>query len=75
MAKTNHPVDYIFLGLLGLLLGVGLVMLWSASTVESQQNFGNTSYYFVHQLLYGVGIGLVGMFILSKIDYHVWKKL
>lgn len=75
MAKTKNPVDYIFLGLLGLLLGTGLVMLWSASTVESQQNFGNTSYYFTHQLLYGVGIGLVGMFIFSKIDYHVWKKL
>lgn len=75
MAKTKNPVDYIFLGLLVALLTIGLIMLWSASTVESQQNFGNTSYYFTHQLLYGVGIGLAGMFIASKIDYHVWKKL
>jgi cell division protein FtsW len=75
MSKTKRPVDYLFLGLLGLLLGTGLVMLWSASTVESQQNFGNTSYYFTHQLLYGVGIGLVGMYILSRIDYHIWKKM
>lgn len=75
MAKSKQPVDYVFLGLLGTLLGIGLVMLWSASTVESQQNFGNTSYYFVHQLMYGVGIGLVAMYIFSRIDYHVWKKI
>lgn len=75
MAKHVKPVDYIFLGLLGILLGIGLIMLWSASTVESQQNFGNFTYYFTHQLIYGVGIGLVLMYILSRIDYHVWKKL
>lgn len=74
MSKTRKPVDYLFLSLLGGLLVVGLIMLWSASTVESQQNFGNTSYYFTHQLMYGIGIGLLGMFILSRIDYHVWKK-
>ena len=74
MSKQRKSVDYLFLGLLGSLLVVGLIMLWSASTVESQQNFGNTSYYFTHQLMYGVGIGLLGMYILSRIDYHVWKK-
>ena len=75
MAKTKQPFDYVFLSLLGSLLAIGLIILWSASTVESQQNFGNTSYYFTHQLLYGVGIGLVGLYIFSRIDYHVWKKL
>ena len=74
MAKSRQSVDYIFLSLLGALLVIGLIMLWSASTVESQQNFGNTSYYFIHQLTYGVGIGLLGMYILSRIDYHIWKK-
>lgn len=75
MSKSRKPVDYIFLSLLGVLLVIGLIMLWSASTVESQKNFGNTSYYFIHQLAYGVGIGLVGMYVLSRIDYHLWKKL
>lgn len=74
MAKQKQPVDYLFLSLLGALLVVGLIMLWSASTVESQQNFGNTSYYFTHQLMYGIGIGLLAMYILSRIDYHIWKK-
>lgn len=52
-----------------------MAMLYSASTVESYKNFGNTSYYFVHQLIYGAGIGLVVMYICSRIDYHLWRKL
>ena len=74
MSKSKLKVDYIFLGLLGALLVIGLVMLWSASTVESQQNFGNSTYYFTHQLMYGLGLGLLAMFVMSRIDYHVWKK-
>lgn len=75
MTKGKHKIDYIFLILLSLLVGIGLIMLWSASTVESQQNHHNTSYYFIHQLLYGVGIGLLGMYVCSRINYHTWKKL
>lgn len=75
MAKKRPSVDYVLLALTGILLAIGLAMLWSASTVESEKNFGNSSYYIVHQLLYGVGIGLIGMYIFSRIDYHFWKKM
>src|SRR5262245_33041202 len=74
MKKQKPKVDYILLILVGVLLSIGLIMLWSASTAESEKDFGNTSYYVIHQLLYGVGIGLVAMWILSRIDYHIWKK-
>ncbi len=56
------------------ILVVGLLVLSSASTVESYNNFGTTTYYFMHQLLYGCLIGLVAMAIISKIDYHYWQK-
>ncbi len=76
MAKIKKPhVDYYFLGLVLVILLFGMAMLYSASTVESYKNFGNTSHYFIHQLLYGAGIGLLGLFIASRIDYHVWQKL
>src|SRR3954468_9659980 len=75
MAKTKiHRVDYIFLGLIAALVLFGLAMLYSASTVESYKNFGNTSHYFVHQLVYGAGLGLIAMYICSRIDYHFWQK-
>ncbi len=75
MARKKPTADYILLTLIGILLAVGLIVLWSASTVESEKNFGTSSYYIVHQLLYGVGIGLAGMYIMSRIDYHLLKKL
>ncbi len=53
----------------------GLAVIYSASTVESYKNFGNTSYYFIHQLTRGAAIGLVCMFITSRIDYHWWQKI
>ncbi len=75
MKKTSHKhVDYYFLGLIIAVLVVGLAMLYSASTVESYKNFGNTSHYFIHQLLYGAGLGLVALFVCARINYHWWQK-
>ena len=56
------------------LLLYGLIVLYSASTVQSFINFGNTNYYIVHQVLYGALIGLIAMYICSRINYHVWQK-
>ncbi len=53
----------------------GLVVLSSAGIVDGQKKFGSPYYYLTHQLLYGVIPGLVGMFILSRIDYRFWKKI
>lgn len=75
MTKRLKKFDYTFAFLVGALLVSGLLVMFSASTVESLKNFGNTSYYFTHQLLYGGLGGLVAMYVLSRIDYHVWQKL
>lgn len=75
MAKQEQkPLDKILLFLTLALLGCGLLMLYSASTVESFKTFGNTTYYFLHQLGFGAGIGLVALFVCSRIDYHAWEK-
>ena len=74
MIKKNRQFDYSLLLIVFALLSFGLAVLYSASTVNSFNNFGNTTYYILHQLTYGAGIGLVVMYILSKIDYHVWQK-
>ncbi|MDD3888070.1 MAG: putative lipid II flippase FtsW [Patescibacteria group bacterium] len=73
MALKQKP-DYVFLVVTLILIVFGLIMLSSASVVLSYQNFGNNYYYFTHQLLFGVLIGLVAMFVAYKIDYHKWKK-
>jgi cell division protein FtsW len=56
------------------LLLFGFLALYSASTVESFKNFGNTTYYVQHQFLYGGLIGLVAMIAASRIPYRYWQK-
>ena len=58
-----------------ILIVFGLVMLSSAGVVEGQKRFGSSSYYFVHQFLYGVLPGLALFFLFSKINYRFWKKI
>ncbi len=72
--RKYAPVDTVLLGIVLVLFTIGMVMLYSASTVESFKDFNSTTYYIKHQLLYGGLIGIVGMYILSRIDYHVWQK-
>lgn len=57
------------------LLIFGLVVLSSAGVVEGEKRFGSPYYYLTRQLLFGVLPGLALMFLLSKIDYKIWKKV
>lgn len=61
--------------LIFLLVIFGLVMLSSAGVVEGQKKFGSPYYYLTHQFLYGVLPGLALFFLLSRINYRIWKKL
>ncbi len=57
------------------LIVFGLIVLSSAGIVDGQKKFGSPYYYLSHQLLYGVIPGLIGMFVLSLIDYKFWRKI
>ncbi len=70
----NLKLDYTLLFIVLGLLAYGLIVLYSASSVESFDGYGNTSHYIVHQLLYGGVIGLAAMLVCYKIDYHFWQK-
>jgi cell division protein FtsW len=74
MKKINLKIDYTLLFITLALLTYGLAVLYSASTVQSFANFGNTSYYIVHQVVYGALLGLIALYVCSKLDYHVWQK-
>ena len=66
--------DYSLLFVIIFLVGFGLVMLYSVSSYEAQSEFGDAAYYLKKQLA-AACLGLVAMFIVSRIDYHVWQKL
>jgi cell division protein FtsW len=69
-----HEPNYVFIGLLLILLVFGLIILSSASSVAGFEKFADPYYFIKRQLLYGILIGLPSMWVLSRIDYHVWKR-
>ncbi len=74
--RTGERVDRIFLVLLLVLLGVGLVMLYSASYAQSQYDTGytQTARYLQKQALCAL-IGLAAMAFTSRIPVDFWYRM
>ncbi len=70
---VSGKLDIIFLSFVLILLTVGLVMLFSASYAYSFEYYGNSYKFITRQSLFAV-LGVVMMLIISKIDYHFWRK-
>ncbi len=68
MAK--RAIDTTLLAAVLTLLGFGIVMVFSASSVEAAVVNHNAYYYLERQMIWA-GLGLFLMFALSRIDYHI----
>ena len=66
-------LDITFLSFVLLLLTIGLVMLFSASYAYSYEYYQN-SYKFISRQAAFAAVGLCLMFLVSKIDYHFWRR-
>jgi cell division protein FtsW len=55
-------------------VGFGLVMVYSASSVLSLGNYGSSTVFFTGQLTKAL-IGFVAMIVVAAIDYRVWQRL
>ena len=65
--------DYSLLFIIIFLICFGLVMLYSTSAYDAQLTFKDPTHYLKRQG-FAFGLGLAGMFVISRIDYRVWKK-
>lgn len=65
--------DYSLLAVIIFLICFGLVMLFSASSYGAMIKYGDSMHYFKRQLIFCV-IGLVGMRVVVKMDYHVFSR-
>ena len=66
--------DMPLLIILLILLGIGLVCLFSASHVYASYYDGNSYHYILRQGIFAAA-GLVAMYLISLVDYKVWRKL
>lgn len=72
--KVESYVDYSLIFIILFLLAFGLVMLYSTSSYEANLDYGDSAYYFKHQLVPTL-IGLALMIFLSYFPYGLLKKL
>ncbi len=75
MVSAAHKPDYVLIGTTAILLLYGLVALSSASAVLSQEHFDTTGYYLRHQLLYGLGGGVLIFLVAQAIPYTFWQRI
>ena len=73
MSKNAFDVPFMMFTLA--LLTIGLIMLLSSSyTYAYYNNHGDSTYYFKRQLIFAI-IGVVLMFLVSKVNYEWYKYL
>lgn len=73
-ARRNlHAPDYWLITIVLTLVMFGTVMVFSSSFAIGIEDSGNAYYYLIRQVIW-LCIGLVGMLITYKIDYHFWRR-
>lgn len=72
--EQRREPDYALILVTLLLLGIGLVMVFSASYIIAEESRGD-AYFFLRRQMIWVGLGLLAMFIVSRIHYWKLRKL
>lgn len=73
-APSSHRADPVLFTVVLVLVGLGLVMVYSSSAVLAQQKMNDSRYFLVRDLIWVV-IGLVGMALTMRIDYSLYRRL
>ncbi|MGI9859933.1 putative lipid II flippase FtsW [Moorella naiadis] len=74
MRRRAGPFDFwLFLAVM-LLLGMGVIMIFSASALTSSYNYGDALYFLKRQLVWAL-LGLTGLFLALQFDYTRLKSL
>ena len=71
--EKKKRMDYTLLVIMFLLVAVGLVILYSTSAYNGDVKF-HDSFYYLKKQVFATILGLVMMFWVAGIDYHVWQQ-
>ncbi|MBO5337613.1 MAG: cell division protein FtsW [Lachnospiraceae bacterium] len=71
--QSEYYFDYSLLVIVLFLLGFGLIMVYSASSYEAFDDYGDAAYYMKKQLVANI-LGLVAMIVVANIPYHFWER-
>ncbi len=73
MRPTRRHLDPMLLTTVLALVGIGIVMVYSAGGIYAADLYGNELRFLTRQVM-ALGIGLVGMLIASRIPYQVYRR-
>lgn len=73
MKRKTKAVDAVLLSAVLSLLALGIVMVYSASSVSAEVHFGD-AYYFLKRQLIWTTLAIAAMMVALGIDYHWWKR-
>lgn len=71
--KTEFFYDYSLVFIVLFLLGFGMIMIYSASSYEAYEEYGNAAYYLFKQIK-AIAVGLAAMIVVANIPYHFWER-
>ena len=71
--QSEYFFDYSLLFIVLFLLGFGMVMLYSTSSYQAVQDYGDSAYWLKKQI-FAVVLGLVLMMITANIPYQFWRR-
>lgn len=74
MQPKKRKYDITLLTALLFLVAFGLIILYSTSAYKGEVKFHDAFYYLKKQA-FATGLGVIGMFIVARMDYHIWRNM
>ena len=78
MKQAEKPesggIDKVLLVIVFLLVITGLIILYSTSSYNGKIKFDD-SFYYLKKQIFATAVGLAGMYVTAKTDYHILEKL
>ncbi len=65
--------DYGLICIVFILVGIGLLILYSTSAYNGEVKF-HDSFYYLKKQAFATALGIAGMFFTAKMDYHIFQK-
>ncbi len=70
--EKKKKYDLGLLAVIFLLVGIGLLILYSTSAYNGEVKF-HDSFYYLKKQAFATALGIILMFVMANIDYHIWQ--
>ncbi len=73
-SRKVSSLDYSLLVVVAVLIGFGLVMLYSSSYYSAAINYNGNEAFFLKKQIVSTALGVIAMIFFIVVDYRVWKR-